>query len=200
MQAVLILLLKYKYWILFPLAAIEGPVVSILVGFLVYSGIFSFWPAFIILLFGDIVPDTIYFYIGYFSDRSKFIQKHFLQSEFFVNNFSVIRKLWNKHPNKTMIFGKLAYGMAIPFLISAGMVKMSYKKFISYTIPITMFQYGVIMFIGYYLGSSYERGIKYIDYAYFLLAFFVIIFIIFYILLAKYAQRKIISMEKEETN
>jgi membrane protein DedA with SNARE-associated domain len=198
MQPALILLLKYKYLLLFPLAAFEGPIISVLVGFLVYSGVLNFWLAFIILIFGDIIPDTIYYYLGYFSDRSKFFQKHFFNSKFFINNSTLIKKIWTEHAFKTMFFSKLAYGLATPFLISAGIIKIPYKKYISYTIPITCFQYGAFMGIGYYLGKSYESAFKYINDFYIVMAFMVIIFLIIYVSIVKYARREIISLESVE--
>ncbi|MFA6257820.1 MAG: hypothetical protein WC671_02285 [Candidatus Paceibacterota bacterium] len=198
MSTTLILLLRYKYLILFPLAAIEGPIVSVFVGFLIYSGVFNFLLAFIILIFGDLIPDTIYFYMGYFSDRSKFIQKHFLNSTLIVKNIGIVKHLWEKHPFKMMFFGKLAYGFATPFLISAGITKMSYKKFISYTIPITCFQYAAFMGIGYYLGKSYESAIKYINNFYIVMALMVIIFLIIYVSIIKYARKEITSLESVE--
>ncbi|HYV33785.1 MAG TPA: hypothetical protein VE973_02975, partial [Candidatus Limnocylindria bacterium] len=133
MHSALLLLLKYKYAVIFPLAAFEGPVVSLVVGFLVYSGVLNFWLALIILILGDIIPDTLFYFIGYFGQQSPFIQKHFLKADFFKNHFSLVKKLWQEHPAKTMFFGKLALGMALPFLVSAGIVKLPYKKFISLT-------------------------------------------------------------------
>lgn len=198
MQPILILLVKYKYVILFPLAAFEGPIMSLVVGFLIFSGTFNFWPAYIILLFGDIVPDTLYYYLGYFSDKIKFIQKYFLKSDSLVKNMSIVKNLWEKHPFKMMFFGKLAYGLATPFLISAGVIKMPYKKFISYTIPITCFQYATFLGIGYYLGKSYEIAVKYIDFFYVSMAVIVVIFIIFYVRMVKYARKEIISLESTE--
>ena len=183
---------------LFPLAAFEGPVVSLVVGFLILSGTLAFWPAYIILLFGDIIPDTIYYFLGYFSDKVKFIQKHFFKSETIKKNLDIINNLWEKYPFKMMFFSKLAYGFATPFLISAGLTKMPYKKFISYTIPITCFQYAVFVGIGYYLGKSYEIAIKYVDFFYIFMAITISIFIIFYIHMVKYARKTIISMKNKE--
>ncbi len=64
MEYLVLLLTKYGYFILFPLAAIEGPVVSLVVGFLIYLGYFQFLPAYGILILGDRIPDAIYYYIG----------------------------------------------------------------------------------------------------------------------------------------
>ncbi|MDB5259316.1 MAG: hypothetical protein JWO73_524 [Candidatus Taylorbacteria bacterium] len=197
METALALLLKYKYAVLFPLAAFEGPVISLVVGFLVHAGTFNFLIAYGILILGDLIPDTIFYCIGYYGNQTKVAQKYFAKSKFFREHFTVIEKLWKEHGRKTMFFGKLAYGLALPFLVSAGMAKMPYKKFISYAVPITLFQYGVIMGIGYGLGSSYALASGYIKYAYFGIAVLVAIFILAYIFLTKYARRKIIAMEQD---
>ncbi len=200
MEGILLLLLKYKYLILFPLAAFEGPIVGIIVGFLIFSGVLSFWPAFFTLLLGDIVPDTTFYSIGYFGQKSKFVEKYFLKSKFFINHIDIVKKLWHEHPLKTMFFGKLAAGMALPFLVSAGIVKVPYRKFITYTTPISIFQYSTLTAVGFYLGNSYAASFKYFDYAYVVLSFGILVFAIIYIIAVKYARKKMIDLEKTEQN
>lgn len=185
------LLTKYGYFILFPLAAIEGPIVSLVVGFLIYLGYLKFLPAYAILLLGDLIPDTVYYYIGRFGNRRKIMEKY-------GSRLNLIEKLWREHGKKTMFFSKLAYGLSGLFLISAGLVKMPFRKFISYAFPVTLFQYGVIMMIGYSLGHSYQIAERYIQYAYVIVATILILFIISYVLVMKYARRKIEKMEQQE--
>lgn len=186
-----LLLTKYGYFILFPLAAIEGPIVSLVVGFLIYLGYLKFLPAYTILLLGDLIPDTVYYYIGRFGKRRKIMEKY-------GSRLNLIEKLWREHGRKTMFLSKLAYGLSIPFLISAGLVKMPYRKFISYAFPVTLFQYGVIMIIGYSLGHSYQIAERYIQYAYVIVAAILIVFIIGYVLVVKYARGRIKEMEQKE--
>lgn len=186
-----LLLTKYGYFILFPLAAIEGPIISLVVGFLIYLGYFNFLPAYAILLLGDLIPDTIYYYIGRFGNKRKIMEKY-------GSRLNLIEKLWQGHGRKTMFLSKLAYGLSIPFLISAGLVKMPFRKFISYAFPVTLFQYGVIMAIGYFLGHSYQLAERYIQYAYVIVAAILIVFIIGYIIIVKYARRQIKEMEQQE--
>ena len=190
------LLIKYKYIALFPVAAFEGPVVSLIVGFLVRLGYLEFIPAFCILILGDIIPDTIYYYIGRLGNKKNVVEKYFSKSSFFYKNFSLVEKLWKNHPKKTMFFSKVTYGLATPFLISAGLVKMPFKKFISYTIPITLFQFGTIMTIGYLLGHSYELATPYIKDATVGLIFVAIFIIAIYSFFVKYARKQISNMEE----
>jgi len=191
MENLVSLLANYGYFILFPLAAFEGPFVSLAVGFLMYLGYFQFLPALAVLVLGDIVPDIIYYYIGRFGNGKKLIEKY-------GAHLNLIEKLWREHGKKTMFFSKIAYGLSTPLLISAGLVKMPLRRFISYTVPISITLYTVIIIIGYYLGSSYQLAAKYINYAEIIIAIFFVIFVAVYVFSAKYARRQIEKMEKEE--
>ena len=185
------LLTNYGYFIFFPLAAFEGPIISLVVGFLIYLGYLQFLPSYAILILGDLIPDTIYYYIGRFGSERKFMEKY-------GPRLNILKKLWLEHGKKTMFFSKLAYTLSTSFLISAGLVKMPYKKFISYAFPVTLFQYGVIMAIGYYLGNSYQLAVKYIDSAGIIIAIVFIIFIVIYALFIKYARKQIKKMEQQK--
>ena len=198
MELVLALLLKYRYLILFPLAAIEGPAVALVAGFLVYRGVLNFWIALFIMLWGDIIPDSWFYCLGFFGSRTRLAQKMLGKSKLFSDHFPIIERVWRDHPRKMMVFGKLAYGMGLPFLTSAGMVRIPYLRFMAYAIPVTIFQYGVIMGIGYYLGNSYAQAGAYIDYAYFGLAGIVVLLAIGYVAVAKFARRKLTQLEEEE--
>jgi len=198
MSYALVLLLKFKYAVLFPLGVVEGPVISLVVGFLINKGIFSFWIAFPILLLGDIIPDTIFYLLGFYGQKTKFVQRLISRKDFLANHLLVIERLWLDHPRKIMFFGKLTYGMAILFLTSAGMVKLSFKKFISNAILVSVTQYGVIVLVGYLLGNSYEIASGYIKYFYYLFGIFAVVGIVGYYFVAKYAREKIILLIEEE--
>ncbi|MDO8183802.1 MAG: VTT domain-containing protein [bacterium] len=189
------LIIHYRYLILFPIAAIEGPMVALVVGFLISLGYLSFIPAYIILLFGDIIPDTIYYYLGRFGNHDKLRAKYFKPESFLDRNSKIIEHLWNNHGGKTMFFSKLAYGLSIPFLISAGFVKIPLKRFLSLTIPVTIFQYGVLIAVGFYLSKSYNLAITYIKNGGLIFAGVLIIFVIGYFIFYRYAQAQIKKLE-----
>ena len=198
MENLVLLLTNYGYFILFPLAAFEGPIISLIAGFLIRLGYFSFLPVLIILVLGDVIPDVIYYYIGRFGNKNQLIEKYGSRSDFILNNFNFLEKIWRNHGRKTMLLSKLAYGLSTPLLISAGLVKMPLRRFISYTLPISILLYSFTVSIGYYLGSSYQLANKYIESAGIVVAAGIVIFILAYSLFAKYARRQIKEMEKEE--
>lgn len=196
MNSTVQLLMEYKYLLLFPLAVIEGPLVALVAGFLVSIGYMSAIPAYIVMLFGDLIPDSIYYYIGRYGNKFNLIEKYGHRFKLISSNFPLLEKLWKTHPKKMMFFGKLAYGLSIPFLISAGLVKMAFGKFLQYTIPVTLFQYGVIMLVGYYMGYAYTSAKGYVTDAYITIAILVILLIVGNIFLSKFAKREIEELEK----
>jgi len=198
MDYILQLIEQYRYLILFPLAAFEGPIVALVAGFAVHMGFLSFIPSYMVLILGDLIPDVIYYYIGRFGNTTKIVEKYRTKSGGIIsNNFNVMERLWSTHPRKTMFLSKLAYGLSTPFLISAGLVKMPLKQFLSYTIPISLLQYMVILTIGYFLGKSYEVAAKYIKYGGYLFAALLVVFIIGYVFAFRYARKEIRKLEKE---
>jgi len=198
MDYALHLLEQYKYVALFPLAAFEGPLFAILVGVIISQGLLLFWPSYIILLFGDIIPDSAYYFIGRFGSRKNLMEKYGSKSKLLTNNVDILRKLWNEHGKKTMFFSKLAYGLSTPFLISAGLVELPFAKFLMYAVPVTIIQYGVFTGIGYALGGSYTVAEKYMHYGSVALVIIGLIFVGAYILFFRYAKKQILKLEKTE--
>ena len=198
MSAILQFVFTYKYFALFVLAFFEGPLVCLFAGFMVFTGKLEVIPTYITMVLGDFIPDVIYYYIGVFGDKKRLIEKYGHKFKFITANVNLLTKLWNDHGRKTMFFSKLAYGLSTPFLISAGLVKMKLKKFVSLCLPITLIQHIIILAIGYHLGYSYTIAEKYIKLGYVAVAVLIIILIIIYALFAKYAKKEIAEIEKEE--
>ncbi len=198
MNGILQFLITYKYIALFPVAFFEGPIVALVAGFLIHQGYLNPVLAYIIMILGDLIPDTIYYYAGRYGNNNRFVKNTGAKLGIKGDDTGVVEKMWKNHPFKTMFLSKLAYGLSTPFLISAGLVKMPLKKFVSLTLPITLFQYGVILIIGYLLGNSFDYASKYIKYAGFIIAGIIIILIILYISFTKYAAYQVKKLESEE--
>lgn len=156
MESTLIgLIVAYRYWILFPLAAFEGPVVAIVVGFLSSAGYFNPFLAYGILLLGDIIPDGAYYFFGFWGKNKSFIERYGKKFGITRERFGIIENLWKKHPGKTMWTSKLAYGLSTAFLVSAGLAGMTPRSFFSMALWVTAVQYGILMAVGYFFGNSY---------------------------------------------
>jgi membrane protein DedA with SNARE-associated domain len=194
MDQALALILQFKYLILFPLAAFEGPVVSLIAGFLVYTGQLNPYIAFVVLILGDVIPDSVYYFIGRFGNAKNLHSKVRVIS----NNFKRIETMWSEHGKKTMFLGKLAYGLSHFFLISAGLVKMPFRKFVAYAVLVTFFQFGILMALGYYLGGSYQAIASRIKGAEILIGALAVLIFVGYFTLSKRIKEWVLKTNKSE--
>lgn len=195
MSGAISLIMTYKYLILFPLAVIEGPFLCIALGYLVYAQYINVYITFFVVLAADILPDIFYYHLGKTKGRKLLEGKFFSGSKYSAQNIKVLEYLWFKHTKKTMFFGKLAYGIALPIIITAGIARLPLKRFVVASLPVGIFQIGVLMFIGYHLGTSYTVAEKYIKYPEIAVAVLAVIVIGGYMLLRK---RLTLEFEKEE--
>lgn len=149
------LLVVYKYWAIFPIAVIEGPIIAILSGFLTSSGLVNGYLVYLLLVLGDFVGDTIYYSVGRFGGHP-FLKKW---GKFFGVNDERLVKLedvFKNHSGKLLLFGKTqAVGGAI--LAAAGIIKMSYWRFIWISMAGTLVKSFVLFEVGYYFGQAYSN-------------------------------------------
>ena len=146
----------YKYPILFLIAIVEGPVVMTMSGLMLRLGYASFWPLYLTLMAGDLVADVLWYAIGYY------VAHPFARR--FGHYFGITEELLDKtadvfhrHPNKILLLSKITmgFGFAIVVLMTAGMVKIPFKKFISFN-AIGQFAWTAILIsIGYFFGNLY---------------------------------------------
>jgi len=164
MTHILLLLTEYKYLILFPIAVLEGPFTAILVGFLASVNIFNIFLAYVVLVFGDMVGDSFYYALGRLGGH--FIMKHGMRIGISPEKLENAKNYFSNYHDRALIISKLAYGVGISGLVVAGILKISYKKFIKTCTYIALIQSAFLLFIGFLFGSAYAQIGKYLnDYA-----------------------------------
>ncbi|TSC69098.1 MAG: Uncharacterized protein G01um101456_343 [Parcubacteria group bacterium Gr01-1014_56] len=156
------LIIDYRYWILIPLSFIEGPIVAFIAGTLASVGYFNVYFLAIFFLARDVIVDLLMYGVGYWGRNTRFVQ--WLLKKFGVTprEMEDVKILWNRNAGKTMFFSKLSYGVAAAFIVVAGMVEMPLKKFVYYALLIAAAHYGVLLFLGYYLGASVGGSVTHI--------------------------------------
>lgn len=145
----------YKYFIIFPLAVVEGPVIAVISGLMVASGYLGMTVAYLVLVLGDIVGDSIYYFVG--RKGARFFVKIFGRfAGVDTDHFIALENHFKKHAGKTIFFSKTqALGGAI--LAAAGASKMSYWKFLLYNILGSSIKIMALVVLGYYFGKSYNN-------------------------------------------
>jgi membrane protein DedA with SNARE-associated domain len=154
-------LISYKYAVIFPIATLEGPIITMISGFLVSLGVLSFFPTLLVVWAGDMLSDSLYYFLGRrgrpFVERLKFLR---MSGE----RIAKIEQHYEKHPGKTFVISKVSYGVGSIFLVAAGIAKISYQKFLEYVAPLNLLRSAALMLIGYYLGKGVRYSGVYLEY------------------------------------
>jgi membrane protein DedA with SNARE-associated domain len=147
--------------VILPIATLEGPIITMVSGFLISLGILSPIPTFLVVFTGDLISDSFYYAIGSrgrrFVERIKFLHISPTQLEKVEQHFE-------KYPGKTFVVSKVSYGVGSLFLIAAGVSKMAYQKFLEYITPLNAIRSATLLLIGYYLGRAVRHSGTYLEY------------------------------------
>jgi membrane-associated protein len=152
------LLLTYKYIILIPLAVIEGPIVSVICGFLVTLGVFNPLLVYMVMVIGDIAGDGIIYYIGYSGKR---FLKYFRVTE---EKLEKAKTYFHENHKKAIFMSKLVHGIGFTGLIAAGASHVPYKRYFLTCTLISVVQSAVMLTVGILFGHAYVQIGKYLDY------------------------------------
>jgi membrane-associated protein len=188
LDKVIVLLLHYRYFVLFPIAFFEGPIISVIAGFLVARGFFNFLFTYGLLVLADLAGDTFYYCLGRLGGRPFLrrwghlfgLKKEKLES--MENNF-------RDHSTKIIFLGKTqSWGGLI--LFTAGETKMPFLKFIWLNLIATILKSLLFLVVGYYFGEAYVLIEKYIRYGGIGLSIITIFVIVYFFLRNKRKKAK----------
>jgi len=157
------LLIAYRYAIFFPLTVAEGPIVTIIAGFLVSLGYMNFLLVYIIAVVGDVVGDVLYYALGRWGSGRIFRRGSFLGIK--AEQLKKVEVHFDAHAGKTLLFGKWTQSVGAIILTAAGMAKMPLDKFVFYNTAGSIPKSLALMLIGYYFGRAYQQIDKYFGYA-----------------------------------
>lgn len=177
-------IISQSYLLVFLAMCVEGPVVTAAAAFASAQGYFNPALIFVLSIMGDMVPDSIYYYLGYFS-RKSIIDRYGKYFGLHESRMLRIEKLLEKNLSKTIVALKFTPLLPIPGFMLVGSTKGSFFKFFTVCLSTTLVKTTIFLVTGYYFGKLYNFG-KYIKYGEYLLLFLVVIFIILYFVYKKF--------------
>ena len=149
----LLWLSTYKYFTLFPLAVAEGPIITVIAGFLASMGLLNFWLAYIIIIIGDLAGDALHYAFGRWGGRS-FIDRWGKYFGVGPGQIGPIEEQFAKRGDKLLFIGKMLQGVGGAFLIAAGFIKMPFGKFIFANMLATFIKSFLLLLLGFYFGHA----------------------------------------------
>lgn len=158
MHALLVSIYFYRYLLLVPFAIVEGPILSIYCGFLLHEGTLTLLPTYIALMAGDLIGDAGWYGVGhYFGHR--FIRRF---GDFFNVHEGDVKKvtdIFHRHKDTILLASKLTtgFGFALATLITAGMVKIPFRRFLMLNFIGQFIWTAVLLAAGYFFGNLYSQ-------------------------------------------
>jgi len=139
-------------------ASAEGPILSIVGGILLKMGYFSFAPLYGALIIGDVIGDTVWYLIG-FRFGHGFINrfgKYFNATE---ERVAKVEKIFHRYKNSILFISKISNGLgfAIVTLLTAGMVKIPFRRYVLVNLSGQFIWSGLLIGVGYFFSHLYSQ-------------------------------------------
>jgi membrane-associated protein len=139
--------------LILPLSVIEGPVVSIVTGFLAAQGYFHWYWALPLLVCGDLIGDVIYYAIGRTGIRPlAFLRRctrlrHTVTPEF--------QRRLADNAARMLFVGKWTHAIGAIVLIGSGMLRLPLFRFMLINLAATLPKSAVLLGLGYFAGDHF---------------------------------------------
>ncbi len=180
---------QYGMAVLFPIAIIEGPAVSMVAGALVASGQFGWLAVALLLIAADLMGDALYYSLGRWG-HSPFLRRLERWLSLTEERFRPIEDAFRRHDWKLLLIGKTQpFGSVILFF--AGATKMPVGRYLICNLLATVPKVALFEGTGYLLGASIARSMKYFDYLTFILFAIGAIMLYSYYRVRKYLKKEI---------
>lgn len=184
-------LIAYKYAILVPVVFIEGPIATIIAGSLAASGQLNFGLAYLLIVTSDVSADSMYYSLGRFG-RKAFVNRWGHRLGLPPERMEKFGAHFDNHAARTLILGKLAFSFEIPFLLTAGMLRVPYLRFLAYITIAALPKSLGLMLIGYFFGFSLTKlshDVTFISHFVFMLGSLIVVVIAAHVALSRWARR-----------
>jgi membrane protein DedA with SNARE-associated domain len=160
---------RYGYFILILGAMAEGPIITIIAGFLASQGSLNILLAYLALIFGNLAGDMLYYSIGRFGKKA-FIDKWGRWFGMTGERVEKIAAHFDAHSGKTLMFGKLTHVLGWPILMAAGISGMPAGRFLWFNFLGEVPKSLIFIAIGYYAGYAYQKIGHYLDETFLIIA------------------------------
>ncbi len=149
-------LIRFGYPLIFVVTIFEGPIITVIGAFLASLGYFNVFTVYAVVVSADMIADILWYLLGYFG-REHFIERYGRYVGITAERIIKLERHFSVHAGKTIFLAKITHAIGLPFIIAAGMARVRFKTFVSYSIWATLPKSLIFVFLGYYAGRSYQK-------------------------------------------
>lgn len=154
LETVIQLVESHGLLLLAPLSVLEGPIVTVIAGYLVSLSLLNGMAAFVVVVVGDLVGDAAMYGAGRFGTgwlSRRWRDRLGLKEE----RIERLAGHFRDFGGRTLIFGKLTHSAGAVILVAAGAARMPFAVFLWYNLLGTLPKSLLFLLIGYGFGSAY---------------------------------------------
>lgn len=152
--SILSVLYASRYFLIFAGCFSEGSVVMVATGVLAHQGVVDFWPAFAVLMLGDILSDIMWYAMGRFGGRP-FVNRwgHLVGAT--EATIGTMERRFNTYHTSILAISKLTmgFGFAIGVIMTAGLLRVPFVRFVSISLAGGLVWVFALFSLGYHFGS-----------------------------------------------
>ena len=153
------IILAHSYWIILPLAIIEGPMITIAASFLASNGLLNVYVVYALALSGDIIGDTLHYAAGSMGGRRIVcVYGHYVGiteeklDAIMARYFHTNESLW-----KIITLSKFTHAPSSAVMIASGLLRINFWKFFFITTVNNIFKVLAFVLIGYFFGQTFAE-------------------------------------------
>lgn len=154
LHSILAILAHYGYGALFLVAVAEGPIVTVIAGFLASQGVLDTALVFAVAVTADLTGDLLLYAIGRSGGTTLRAWRHEPSNR---DRVAIMRRRFRAQPGKALLFGKLTHGAGFLFLLAAGAERIQPTTFLWYNLLGTLPKTAAFLALGYFAGAAYNR-------------------------------------------
>ena len=143
----------WNYFFLFIFVIIQGPLVKLLSGAVASSTNLNLYLVIVVSIFASMTADIGWYYLGRLGKISN--KKSNKKRKQLAN---LLQNAMHQHYFKVLVLGKISLGLAIPSMVAAGVVRISWRKWLP-AVFVGEFLYTIMLILtGYFAAESLNHA------------------------------------------
>ncbi len=146
----------WTYLLLFVMVAIEGPISVLLAAAAASAGLMRPVPVFFAASAGNLTADSLWYLLGYMG-KTEWIYHFGRRLGVRPDLIEHLKHNMLKHATRVMFLAKITVSFVIPALITAGLLKVPWKRWFPAFVVAEALWTGTLVLVGFYTTESLKR-------------------------------------------
>lgn len=156
LDAVIQLIQTHGLVLLAPLSVLEGPIVTVIAGYLASLGLLPAGGALAVVILGDLVGDALLYLAGR-KGIKRMPQRWRDRLGLNAARIEALSDHFGARGGRTLVIGKLTHSAGAAILVAAGAARMPVAAFLGWNLVATLPKSAAFLALGYGFGAAYAQ-------------------------------------------